>query len=82
MSQRTTRGQVGLPSQEIPLALFSFNLGIELGQLLFIGVVLAGRYLLRARWFHFLRWAKPLPVYAMGSLAAFWCFERAAALLG
>ncbi len=74
--------EVGLPSQEIPLALFSFNLGIELGQLLFIGVVLAGRYLLRARWFHFLRWAKPLPVYAMGSLAAFWCFERAAALLG
>ena len=29
--------EIGLPQQEIPLALFSFNVGIELGQLAFVG---------------------------------------------
>jgi hydrogenase/urease accessory protein HupE len=32
--------EVGLPTAEIPLALFSFNVGIELGQLAFVGAVL------------------------------------------
>ena len=31
--------EVGLPTAEIPLALFTFNVGIELGQLAFVGVV-------------------------------------------
>lgn len=32
--------EIGLPEGEIPLALFSFNLGVEIGQLLFITPVL------------------------------------------
>ncbi len=32
-------GDIGLPKGEIPLALFSFNIGIELGQLLFVSIV-------------------------------------------
>ena len=28
--------EVGLPQGEIPMALFSFNVGIELGQLVFV----------------------------------------------
>ena len=32
--------EIGLPQQQIPLALFTFNVGVELGQLLFIGVVM------------------------------------------
>ena len=32
--------EVGLPEGEVPLALFAFNLGVEAGQLLFIGLVL------------------------------------------
>ncbi len=27
-------------------------------------------------------WARLVPIYAIGSLVAFWCFERAAALVG
>jgi hypothetical protein len=27
------------------------------------------------------RWAQLIPLYTMGSLAAFWCLERAAALI-
>ncbi len=68
--------QVGLPAHEIPLALFAFNLGIELGQLLFVGVVLAARALLGALP---MRWPKAsarLPAYAIGSLAAFWVIDR------
>ena len=73
--------EVGLPAGEIPTALFAFNVGIELGQLCFVGVVLvAARGLVRlatpglvaARW---------IPVYAMGSMSALWCIERTLALV-
>jgi len=73
--------EVGLPDGDIPLALFSFNVGVEVGQIAFIVVVLALRAGLRrlpARW---PRWAEWVPVYGMGTLAAFWCFQRAAALV-
>ena len=70
--------EVGLPDGEIPMALFSFNVGIEIGQLTFVAALLALTPLVR-------RIPIPLPrrvaVYAMGSLAAFWMIERGAALL-
>jgi hydrogenase/urease accessory protein HupE len=70
--------EVGLPDGEIPMALFSFNVGIELGQLAFVAVLLVLAPLVR-------RIPMPLPrraaVYAMGSLAAFWMIERGAAVL-
>jgi hydrogenase/urease accessory protein HupE len=69
--------EVGLPGDEIPLALLAFNVGIELGQLLFVIAVVAlraafGRWLERAP----ARLAQ-LPAYAIGTLAAYWCFQRA-----
>jgi hydrogenase/urease accessory protein HupE len=71
--------EIGLPGGEIPLALLAFNAGVEGGQLIFIAVVLAsGRLLVRLP---LPRWAAQIPVYAMGSLAALWCFERIAALI-
>lgn len=73
--------QVGLPPEEIPLALFAFNLGIESGQILWVAVVLAGRGGLGALP---LRWPCPVewvPAYAIGSLGAYWMAERAASLL-
>lgn len=70
--------EVGLPDGEIPMALFSFNVGIEVGQLVFVAVLLALAPLVR-------RIPVPLPrrvaIYAMGSLAAFWMIERGTALL-
>src|SRR4029453_14903363 len=38
--------EVGLPQRAIPVALFTFNVGVEVGQLLFITAMLAGRWLL------------------------------------
>lgn len=68
--------EVGLPEDQIPLALLNFNIGVELGQLFFVAVAVA------------LAWAgkrispkinevafKPV-VYAIGIMAAFWCVER------
>jgi len=70
--------EVGLPEGEIPAALLSFNVGIEIGQLAFIAVVLAlGWALARLPQ----RFTTPLarsPAYVIGSLAAFWFFERLA----
>lgn len=72
--------EIGLPKYELPLALFSFNVGVEIGQLVFVGAVLAMRALL-------LRLQPPafaidrapaLASYAVGTLAAFWFFERVA----
>lgn len=72
--------EIGLPQEEIPLALFAFNVGIELGQLLFVAVVLVVRPAARAAARRGPAWLGRIPAYAIGSLAAYWCFERTAAL--
>ena len=73
--------QVGLPGGEIPPALFAFNVGIELGQLLFVAVALAaiaGLRLLPVRWPAAVQF---VPAYGIGSLATFWVLERLAAIV-
>jgi hydrogenase/urease accessory protein HupE len=72
--------QVGLPEREIPLALFSFNMGIEVGQLLFILTVIAGRSALRLFPASWLKARALTPAYTIGSLSAFWFFQRTAAI--
>jgi len=69
--------EAGLPAGEIPVALVSFNVGIELGQLGFVLTLLAVGRLLRPLRPVLPVWATRAPVYVMGTLAAFWCFERA-----
>ena len=68
--------EVGLPSGDIPLALFLFNVGVEVGQLLFIAV--AGLLLLLVA--RFLRqppaWSRLIAPYAIGSFASYWFIER------
>ena len=68
--------EVGLPQGDIPLALLSFNVGIELGQIAFVLVCLALMWSAR-HWDQLvnqrIRWAS---IYAIGSLSAFWCVER------
>jgi len=70
----------GLPAGDVPLALLSFNLGIELGQLAWVAAIL----LARSAWRALPRAPAALahaPVYAMGAVAAWLCFERAAGLV-
>jgi hydrogenase/urease accessory protein HupE len=74
---------IGLPQSDIPLALFSFNVGVEVGQLIFIGAVLG--VLACLRYFGLpqviQRHALPVAKYAIGTMAAFWFVQRLAVLL-
>lgn len=70
--------EVGLPANDIPLALLFFNLGVEAGQLAFVAVMLALVPMLRA--IRLPQWFSYLPPYAIGGLAMFWVIERTAAI--
>lgn len=70
---------IGLPQSHLPLALLTFNVGVELGQLLMVGLAfgvvdlpMSQRWLGRAR--------KPA-LYAVGVLAAYWSWARVAAVV-
>ena len=68
-------GQLGLPEQERLLGLLSFNVGIELGQLLVIVVALASVGWCRRRPWYRARIAVPLSV-AIAGVGLFWAVER------
>ena len=68
--------EVGLPQQEIPIALLMFNVGVETGQIMFVSVVLlliAVQRRVPLQWPHG-SWR--LMPYAIGSIAAFWTLQR------
>jgi hypothetical protein len=79
---------VGLPEDAIPAALAFFNIGVEVGQLVFVAGVFAcleaARLLLRGAegvpdtWAVVARLAQPA-AYAIGIPAAYWLIERTAA---
>jgi hydrogenase/urease accessory protein HupE len=68
--------EVGLPLNEIPLALLMFNVGVELGQLMFIAVILILIEVLCRMRKEWPAWIRQLPAYGIGGLAAFWLIER------
>ncbi len=74
---------VGLPPNSIPVALLVFNLGVELGQLFFIGFVYAvaggAQWLARRFAFRVPGWSWRLAPYGIGGVAAFWMIQRIAA---
>jgi len=76
--------EIGLPEGNIPLSLFLFNVGVEIGQLIFVAA--AGVLLLALR-------RLPMPAstparatvavsYAIGSFSTFWFLERLETALG
>lgn len=73
--------EVGLPAGEIPLALLTFNIGIELGQLLFVAAVLLFAVAWRRLPLAPRPWLQWVPVYAIGVPSAYWCLERGSAAL-
>ncbi len=75
--------EVGLPQSAIPVALLFFNVGVEVGQLLFIAsvvsVIALARRLTRHIGMSQPAWAWRVPPYAIGTIAAFWIIQRVAA---
>lgn len=72
--------EVGLPPNDIPMALLLFNVGVEAGQLVFVAVVIGIIALLRRLQVPQFEWARLLPPYAIGSVAMFWVIQRVAVL--
>jgi hypothetical protein len=70
--------EVGLPQRAIPLSLLFFNVGVELGQFLFITVVAAAVVAAKRIPIHLPRRAEFVPPYAVGAVAMFWTLQRVA----
>jgi hydrogenase/urease accessory protein HupE len=68
--------EVGLPQTAIPIALLTFNVGVEVGQLIFVASVLAirvvGARLVQGN----TDWLPTAAAYGIGAVAAFWTIER------
>ena len=74
--------EVGLPPLSIPTALLCFNVGVELGQLIFIAAVF-GLLALIGWMAQSVRvpqsaWLWRVPAYLIGGIASYWVFERLA----
>jgi hydrogenase/urease accessory protein HupE len=74
--------EVGLPQTAIPVALLMFNVGVEIGQLLFVACILGlGALLLRLP-VKPPEWSRAGAAYAIGTVAMFWVVERIGAFWG
>ena len=74
--------ELGLPQTSILLALLMFNVGVEVGQLLFVGGVLAIYVGVRRIRVAPPEWVWRIPPYAIGGVAAFWMIERVVGFWG
>jgi hydrogenase/urease accessory protein HupE len=68
--------EIGLPAGHIPVALLFFNVGVEIGQPLFVAVVLSLAALVRLGRRPLPHWAGLVPPYLIGSVAMFWVIQR------
>jgi hydrogenase/urease accessory protein HupE len=73
--------RLGLPETEIPIALLLFNLGVEIGQLVFVFLILWLERAFRLLAIQWPRLIERLPGYLVGTLGAFWTIQRVAMLL-
>ena len=68
--------EVGVPQHAVPLALLFFNVGVELGQLVFIAAVFGFAWLVRLAAVSVPPVWQRTVAYGIGSVAAFWVVER------
>ena len=68
--------EIGLPETDVPVALLTFNLGVEAGQLMIIAATMA----VLASLARFAPWARRPAIiastYLIGAVASFWFIER------
>jgi hypothetical protein len=74
---------IGVPEQAAVWALLLFNLGVEIGQLVFVALVLLLLFSVSKLPNHrrLLRWNQHSMTYCIGGLAMFWILERSVPLL-
>ena len=79
----TVLREVGLPQSDLPIALLFFNIGVEVGQLLFVAALFVGYGVLRFLW---RRWGRANAFgdarlaatagYVIGTVASYWVIDR------
>jgi hydrogenase/urease accessory protein HupE len=72
----------GLPRPDLALALLTFNIGVEIGQIAFVLLVVAMERSFRQLEIRWPSWLARAPGYLIGSAGAFWTIQRTAILLG
>ena len=72
--------EIGLPDNHLMPALLTFNIGVEIGQLLTVTAAWA-IWRVASRWPK-LALARPALLYGIGSIAAYWSWERSIAIFG
>ncbi len=75
-------GEIGLGRADVPLALLSFNLGVEAGQLVFVAALVAIDRVSRGSWRSRAPRLVPAVGYALGVVATLWLFDRLPAVWG
>lgn len=71
--------EIGLPHDHMLVALLTFNLGVEVGQLFVVGLCFAAwRWLGRSGRY---AWLRTPALYGIGALAGYWTFARILAIL-
>ena len=73
--------EIGLPESTAVLALFLFNVGIEVGQLVIIGIALILSYAAQ-RFVTIPARVVALPVYLVGGISAYWFIDRSLQVFG
>jgi len=66
---------IGLPQDEIPLSLFAFNIGIEIGQILFIIVMGTALFILKNYLINYKKRDRDI-AYIIGAISSYWLIER------
>lgn len=68
--------EIGLPAGAVPLALLFFNVGVEIGQLMFIAAVLALTGAIARSALPVPTWTRTAVIYVIGSVSALWVLQR------
>ncbi len=68
--------ETGLPQTAIPLALAFFNIGVEIGQVVFVLAILLGEYLIQLPQWSIPVWLKKSPIYLIGGMSFYWLVDR------
>ena len=71
--------EIGLPQTELLTGLLFFNVGVESGQLMFVGgllgLIISLQFVSKIRMEHFFRFERSV-AYCLGILATYWMLER------
>ncbi len=68
--------EIGLPQGEVPVALLTFNLGVEAGQLVIVICAMLLLWILRRFSARYLPQFQTISAYAIGCIAAMWLLQR------